>query len=333
MADGGLDFMKSKVISYKEKRYEPLSVAWMKELRLHNRTKRVYEVNPYAEVYQFRDHVYAILTDNLDGGYSSWMYLIVEEEQAMLIDTSYGLGNLKGLVDEITGGKPVIVANTHPSFDHSYGNCQFEKAYCHEYGVPKMRLQLNPHIWDYLFDESGRNIWVEFDRKDLVPYKDYEIIGCPDHFTFHLGKDHEVELLWLRGHQPGHCGYLDKKNRILFCGDALISMRVAIGKPNPSLPYSEYSTVEACYRQMAELEKRLGEFDALFPGHFIVDLDTTGVTGMKEACLKVLENPKSYDYIGEMGGNRTFYAKYVKGLGILAYNDNNIYQDGRRQPL
>lgn len=322
--------MKSRVIFRKEERYEPLSVAWMKELREHNKTKKVYEIDPYAEVYQFRDHVYGILTDNLDGGYCSWIYLIVGEEQAMLVDTSYGLGDLRGLVNEITGGRPLIVVNTHPSFDHSYGNCQFERAYCHEYGVPKMRLQQNPHIWDYLFDKEGNNIWVEFERKDLIPFQMYEIIGCPNHTVFSLGRGHEVELIWLPGHQPGHCGYLDKKNRILFCGDALISMRAAIGKPNPDLPYSEYSTVEACYMEMMKLEQRLDEFDALFPGHFIVDLDTSGVSGMTEACRQVLDHPDKYDFIGRMGGGRTYFGKYVKGLGVLAYNENNIYINGRK---
>ena len=60
--------MKSKVKERRE-HYEPRSVAWMEALRNFNKTKKVYDIDPYAEVYQFRENVYGILTDNLDGGY------------------------------------------------------------------------------------------------------------------------------------------------------------------------------------------------------------------------------------------------------------------------
>lgn len=52
--------------------------------------------------------------------------LLVGEEKAMLIDTGYGFGDLKGFVREITD-KPLIIANTHGHVDHTSGNCQFEE--------------------------------------------------------------------------------------------------------------------------------------------------------------------------------------------------------------
>ncbi|MGM9522268.1 MAG: MBL fold metallo-hydrolase [Oscillospiraceae bacterium] len=327
-----MDSMKSKVIFYREKHYEPRCLAWMKELREHNKTKKVYDVDPYVEVYQFRDNVYALLTDNLDGGYNSWMYLVDGPEKALLVDTSYGLGDLKGLVDEITGGKEIIVVNTHKSFDHSYGNCRFDKAYCHEYSVPYMERQQNPHIWDYLFDENGKNIWVEFDREDLPikNFKRFEVIGVPDGYTWDLGDGHEIELIWLPGHQPGHCGFLDKKERILFCGDGFIAMRIGIGGAKPGEPFAEYGTVEAYRDQIEKLIPRLGEFDSLFPGHFIVDIGTEGVTSMLEACNRALENPNGEDFDCVMSKGRIIKANYVEGLGILGYDDNCLYKASRQ---
>ena len=109
-----------------------LDAAWINNLRENNKTKKIYDVDPFVEVYQFRENFYGLLTNLLDGHNNFvWMYLIIGPEKAMLIDTSFGLGNLKGLVDEISNGKPVILANTHCSCDHSYGNCQFDKAYGH----------------------------------------------------------------------------------------------------------------------------------------------------------------------------------------------------------
>ena len=137
--------MKSKVILEREP-VDPLSRAWMKELRSHNKTKREYEVDPYAEVYQFRDDVYGILKDSADGMGAPWMYLVVGKEKALLIDTGFGIGNLKGLAEELAEGKPLYLVNTHAHFDHCYGNCQFEKVYCHEYEAPYLEQKQDPHI-------------------------------------------------------------------------------------------------------------------------------------------------------------------------------------------
>ena len=72
---------------------------------------KLYDINPYAEVYQFRDHIYGIYTESLDG-----------------------------------------------------------------MGDP----------WIYLFDENGNCIWTEFDRDDLIPFQEYEIVGVPDGYMFDL---------------------------------------------------------------------------------------------------------------------------------------------------
>ena len=79
------------------------SWAFMRELRTNNRTKRIYDIDPYAEVYQFRDNLYGIFSENIDGGGDVWEYLIVGPEKAMLIDTGYGIGNLKGLAELLSG--------------------------------------------------------------------------------------------------------------------------------------------------------------------------------------------------------------------------------------
>lgn len=315
--------MKSKVILEREP-VEQLSKAWMQELRLYNRTKREYPVDPYAEVYQFREDVYGILTDSADGMGAPWIYLIDGSEAALLIDTGFGIGDLKGLVKEITGEKPLFVVNTHAHFDHCYGNCQFNKVYCHEYEVAYLEKKQDPHIWDYLFDSQGNNIWCQFDRKDIVPYKRYEIIGCPDGYCFRLGKGHEVELIFLGGHSAGHAAYLDKRNRILFCGDDFISMRVGLAGPKPGMPYGEYAKVPAFRDQVEKLAGRLGEFDRIFPGHFILDIDSSVVSAMLQVLNRVAGNPEDFDY--EEPNRKGIMTRYcfVRGLGVLAYNKDSV---------
>ncbi len=293
------------------------SWAYMKLLRENDKTKKIYPVDPYAEVYQFRENMYGILTISADGMGDPWSFLIIGPEKAMLIDTGFGIGNLKGLVDEITGGMPLIVANTHCHFDHAYGNCQFDRCYCHEYEVEIMNSKQDPHIWDYLFDENGKPIWLEFDRNDIIPFKRYEVVGVPDGYTFNLGGDYEVELIWVPGHSPGHAMYLDKKNRNLMAGDGIISMRVGISGNSP------YTRLTAYRNEMVKLSKRMGEFDHIFPGHFIVDLENTVIPSIIETCDAIIANPQDYDFTHEFRGRQT-YLKGVKGLGTIGYSPTGI---------
>ena len=327
--------MKTRVLRVEEP-IDPPCAAYMKLLREKDKTKKVYDVDPYVEVYRFRDNVYGLLTDSLDGMGAPWMYLIIGPEKAMLIDTSFGLGNLKGLVNEITGGMEVIVVNTHASVDHSYGNCQFDRAYAHEYCVPYLQKRHSPEAWDYLFDDQGNCKWTEFDRKDIIQYRDYEMVGCKNGHIFNLGEDYDIELIFLPGHQSGHSGYLDRKNRILFGGDDFVSMRIGIGGPKEGYPYGEFATVTALSHELEKLVKRVDEFDSIFPGHFIVDIDNSIVQNLLDACRAVIADPNDYDYLYSVEANpkdydsrytvkvRTWKQKYIKGFGTLAYTENSV---------
>ena len=48
------------------------------------------------------------------------MYLVEGTEKAALIDTGYGVGNLKGYIKTLTE-KPLIVLITHGHLDHVAG--------------------------------------------------------------------------------------------------------------------------------------------------------------------------------------------------------------------
>ena len=263
---------------------------------------------------RFRDNLYGIYTESLDGMGDPWIYLILGPEKAMLIDTGFGVGDLKGLVNEISGNMPLIVVNTHCHFDHSWGNFQFERVYCHEHEVPCLKAKQNPHIWDYLFDEHGDCIWTQFDRNDIIPFQNYEIVGCPNGHLFNLGGDYEIELVFLPGHTPGHAAFLDKTNRILFAGDDACFGAVFIPGPEPGDPYGKYATVSEFRNQLAKLVTRVDEFDGIFPGRGLVDLGTIMLVNILEACDSVLAKPEACDNKVEMtfgGVSRVRYNKMI----------------------
>jgi glyoxylase-like metal-dependent hydrolase (beta-lactamase superfamily II) len=286
-------------------------------------------MNPYVEVYLFRDNLCGLFTENCDGMGDVWMYLIIGPEKAMLIDTAYGLGDLKGLVDKLTGGKPIIVVNTHEHYDHAYGNCRFEKVNCHEYLVPYLKNQ-NEHMWDYLFDAFGNNIWLEFDRQDLPKFKKYEIAGVPDGYKFNLGGDYDIELFWTAGHAAGHAMFIDKKGRNLFAGDDVISDRISCGAgPRKGGFYQEYCNLTSYRDRLKILCTRLDEFDYVFSGHFTNNLENSVLLNILEALNEVIADPKNYTYIEETisntGAKSVAFYKQVKGLGRIRYSENGVY--------
>lgn len=308
-----------------------MSWAYMKQLRENNKTMKVYDINPYVEVYQFRDNLYGLFNQNCDGAGDVWMYLILGPEKAMLIDTGFGLGDMKGLVDEITGGMPLVVANTHTGPDHVLGNYRFDTVYCHEYEVENIRAKCRPDAFDYLFDADGNNIWLQFDRNDLPAWRDYQLIGVPDGHTFDLGGGYQVEVVWTAGHAAGHAMFLDKTGRNLFAGDDVCSDVIGCGSgPKPGGFNNQYCNLTSYRDCLARLAQRLEEFDYIFPGHFMVNLENHLLLDILDALNKIIADPGCYDYkVEHAGGNngikRVRMHKFIKGFGTIAYTENGVY--------
>ncbi len=310
----------------------PIRFAFEKILRERDKTKRTFpDIDPYVEVYTLRENIYGIYTLSLDGMGDSWIFVIEGPEKALVIDTSFGLGDLKSLIEKLLGDKEYYVANTHCHFDHAYGNYQFDKVYCHENEAPMLKDRMKPDVWDYLFDENGKGIWADFPREDLVPFKEYEIIGVPDGYTFNLGEDYDVELVFLPGHSPGHCGFLDKKSRIFFPGDdCCVGAVGAGGGPRPGVHFGEYCTIEALTKELRKVVARMDEFDALFPSHGPVETGPIMLVSLLEACEEVLADPSDYDYVQKrefQGEIRVNYCKKIFESGYLTYGPKGVYMD------
>lgn len=309
--------LKSQRIVYREAE-NPIKYAYEKLLREQSKTRKVYPIDPYAEVYQFRKRVYAIFTESLDGAGNPWIFLIDGPMKAMLIDTGFGLGNLLGLVNEITHNKPLIVVNTHAHSDHALGDFQFDEIYCHQYEAPDLeRLKQNPDPWRRLFDDAGNCRYTLFDKKDLIAKKDFKIIPVEDGHLFDLGENYQVELIHLPGHSCGMSAFLDKTDRILFAGDYTHSYGT-----EETHPYARYCTVSAMQRKLKEIVARRAEFDYVYPGHGPLDQPSIVLVNLLETVEKVLQNPLDYDFKEETikgGKKKVVFGKMIFQSSYFKY--------------
>ncbi|MGF0033885.1 MBL fold metallo-hydrolase [Bariatricus sp. SGI.154] len=182
------------------------------------------------------------------------MYLLEGEEKALLIDTGYGVGNLKAFVETLTD-KPVIVANTHFHPDHAAGNGEFEAVY-----MSKGAMLDEPSV----YGEGA----VPFDLNAL-PHPDYEKIFVEEGFRIELG-GRTVEVLDVK---PAHCNsslfFLDRGHRMLFCGDEMEAAQVLMydNSNNPEAPYDVKERLLNFQSNTQRMKNLAGEYDYLLPNH------------------------------------------------------------------
>ena len=313
--------LKSKRLFFEEE--HPIRWSYMKLLREFSTLKEFYpDIDPYAEAYKMRDNVWAIFSESLDGAGDPWIYVINGPERAMVIDTGFGCGDLKGLVHKLVGEKELIVVNTHNHVDHASGNAQFGRIYCHEDEEPTYQRERRGKK---LYDENGKGLYAEFDVADLIEQKEYEVIGVPSNYIFNLGENYEVEILPLRGHTRGMSGYLDKRNHILFCGD-LTSVLGSRGsnEKDPKM------TCEQLRDDLKKVTERLDEIEGVFPGHGMLDQTPTMLVYELNTLEQILKDPNNYDdhvFIQRPQGVMESYRKNIHQGTAVRYNMQSVYKD------
>ena len=296
--------------------------AWFRNYRETKGTTRS-DINPYPEIFHTRDNVYSLFVLCTHNKGDTWMHLVVGPEKALLIDSGFGLGDLKGLCEHLAGGKPVIVANTHNHGDHAGGNSQWDEAYCHEYEVPMMEYQQYPEYWDE-FNHVGEPVAKDnYKREDVIPFRKYKVIGVPNHYKFDLGQGYEIELIHVPGHTPGGAVYLDRQNRILFSGDALMPITHTYGAAiKPYYQHTEYSSITAWRNGLVELSKYADDFDRIYAGHGGLEFDKVLLTDLIDACNEIIADPNSNESFREINGSKQKFK--IHGTANIVYCDERI---------
>ena len=278
---------------------------------------KVYDVDPYVMVFEDEDvpGIFHIYYDAHSKGASAWMHLIVGQERALLIDTAFGIGDLRSLVETLTD-KPVDVVNTHFHGDHSAGNGQFETIFIHKYDIPY--LEMSEKAENRLLPPPGT-----YREEDIIPLRSAKHIAMEDGFVFRLGEGHEVEVIHMPGHAAGGCMLLDRKYNLLFSGDAVVFTPTLIIGKFPAPYYPEYLTVTAFRDALKKALPKCQNVKKLYTGHSVQGISPVYLTDMMDCCEKIIAHPdqyETYDYVSDPSQKQIMCV----GHAMIVYTNDRI---------
>jgi glyoxylase-like metal-dependent hydrolase (beta-lactamase superfamily II) len=154
------------------------------------------------------------------------MYLVVGQEQAALIDTGMGVGDVSLEIAKITP-LPCMVLNTHYHWDHIGGNAFFDEIAIHEFEIDLVAQKQNvASIRKAMKSPAARAVLPSgFDPSTyhILPKPATQVLHDDD--LVDLG-GRVLRVLHTPGHSPGHVAFWDEANDLLFTGDTACMGRV-----------------------------------------------------------------------------------------------------------
>lgn len=173
--------------------------------------------------------------------HGDYIYLIEGDDEAIVIDSGIGAGNLREFCQSLTD-KPIYrMLLTHNHYDHTVNCYLFDAVY------------MSPKCYEKRWDSMG-SIYGKLD----VP-TDYPVVFLKHGDVIDL-KGRPLEVLNIEEHCAGSLQFLDRKERILFCGDEL----------NGNFFDSRIS-VEHSYRNILQWKALRDAYDTLCAGNGIHD--------------------------------------------------------------
>ncbi len=197
---------------------------------------------------RFFENSYVITGEGCDS------YLLLGENEGLMIDTGMSRRNLKEFVSTLTDLPVNKVINTHGHFDHTGGNGFFSEVMMHPDSVPAAKVCFGNPL-DYPLDYTIVRTLVEGDVIDLG--------------------ERRLEIIEIPAHSPGSIAILDIDNRLLFTGDELESAQVLLLGSFDDRLLAEglikekrpVGTVGTHRENMKKLQKMESRFDIICPAH------------------------------------------------------------------
>lgn len=208
----------------------------------------------------------------IDDAGSSTCFVVCGEEKAMVIDTVNGMEDLHEIVRTVTQ-LPLIVANTHGHPDHMFGNWAFEEAWIHPADA-----KLAEGFYEMVRKEMGIDVPSSCPLRFLAEGQIFDLGGT------------QLEVVPMYGHTPGSVGFLDRKRRVLFSGDAV--------NPHLWMQLDHCLSIAELRRSLVDFRAKYGEaFDRVLNGHCTDYTDAGCVDRVIKGCDQLLAGETQDDDI------------------------------------
>ena len=210
-------------------------------------------------------------------------YLFIGEENAALIDTGTGIGNIRKEVDKLTN-LPIIVITTHCHWDHIGSHKHFDA--------------IGVHAGDQNWLEKGLPIPLEIVKANLVK-EPFSVESPPDFsldgyhvfvgkatYIFNDGDEIELgnrklKIIHTPGHSQGHICVYEEEKGYLVTGDILYEGTVYANYPSTD-PVALGKSVD----KMAKISK----VEKLLPGHNRLDIPVEYLEKFHKLCEEIERN-------------------------------------------
>ncbi len=169
----------------------------------------------YFKSFKINDHIYQI-----KDAMGVLMTLIIGDKLALLLDTGYGIYDIKAYISTITD-KPLIVVASHGHMDHTGGNYLFDCVYISKLDEPLCILHNSPAWRKRVLNNAKKAnlITDDFDEASFINKGAGHLKILEDNTCFDLGtiKCHAVKM---EGHTKGSIGLLIENDKMLAVADA-----------------------------------------------------------------------------------------------------------------
>jgi glyoxylase-like metal-dependent hydrolase (beta-lactamase superfamily II) len=163
------------------------------------------------------------------------MYLYEGDKRAALIDTGYGIGDLKGYVESLTD-KPYDVFVTHGHVDHAAGAEQFDKVYMN---LKDVELFGRHCTVDFRKSSVKTHAHLDVDDSEFLPQRKRPFTDLEDGRVDDLGN---ATIRWIHvpGHTQGTMVPLFVEERTIMFGDACgVGVLLALPESSTAEKYCE----------------------------------------------------------------------------------------------
>lgn len=253
----------------------------------------------------------------------SAMFVVKGSDRALLIDCGVGMTDLKAVVAMVTD-LPYDVVITHGHLDHIGGAAQYEEVYIHKADADTLQAIPYDDLADYVENLGKMGAYdvyhcspADIRRSDKVP----KALDLHEGMTFDLG-GRILEVIETPGHTPGSCSLIDKKERILFSGDACNVNTLCLG-----------CSVNTLLKGLDNIKSREADFDRNFNGHvgyagmpLVSSMPETVLDDAIHICETILDGTADIVEVDGLFGRKSMAVMY--GAVRVCIDPQRLIDDG-----